>query len=73
MSTLDATRERNPLKILREKEKMLMTSISSFSHNVFYPIKEKLHNMRHDEIVVCKRILFLIMLKFCSQEQPNEL
>ena len=32
---------RRPLKTLSEKEKMLVTSIFSFSNNVFYPMKEK--------------------------------
>ena len=41
-----------------EKEKMLATSISSFSHNVFYPLKNKIKNNiqfnKHIYFVVCK-------------------
>ena len=37
------TRRKKLLKTLWEKEKMLVTSIFSFSHNIFYPIKESLH------------------------------
>ena len=33
--------KRNLLNTLCEKEKMLVTSIFSFSHNVFYPINKK--------------------------------
>ena len=36
-------KKRRPLKTLLEKEKMLVTSIFSFSHNVFYLIKERNH------------------------------
>ena len=42
------------LKTLQEKEKMLETIIFSFSYNAFNPIKEKFHNLSHNEIVVCK-------------------
>ena len=41
ITTFDATEQKAFLKILREKEKMLVTSIFSFSHNVFYPMKGK--------------------------------
>ena len=34
-------KEKGILKTLWEKEKMLVTSIFSFSHSVFYPIREK--------------------------------
>ena len=40
------------LKTLLEKEKMLVTSISSFFHNVFYLNEDKNHNFRNIEIVV---------------------
>ena len=39
---------------LWDREKMLVSSILSFSHNVFYPIKEKLHYWSHSEIVFSK-------------------
>ena len=37
--------ERTLLKTLWEKEKMLVTSIFSFFHNVFYSIREKMHHL----------------------------
>ena len=39
------------MKTLLEKEKMLETSIFYFSHDVFYPIREKLHQLNCIEIV----------------------
>ena len=43
------------LKTLWEKEKMLVTSIFSFSHSVFYPIKNRNHYFTNILlIVVCK-------------------
>ena len=36
------------------KGKMLVTSIFSFYHSVFYPIKEILHHLNDIEIAVCK-------------------
>ena len=36
-----------PLKTLWEKEKMLVASIFSFSHNVFNPIKDKNHHFKY--------------------------
>ena len=44
--------ERVLLKLLWEKEKVLVTSIFSFSHNVFYPIKDKFHHLSHMWICV---------------------
>ena len=46
--------ERSRLKTLWEKKEMLVTSIFTFSHNVFFPIKEKLHLLSNIKIVVCK-------------------
>ena len=40
---LKQTWERKLSKTLLEKDKMLVTSILSFPHNVFYPIKEQSH------------------------------
>ena len=34
------------LKTLLEKDKMLVTSIFSISHNVFYPIKDKSNHLK---------------------------
>ena len=44
--------ERVLLKILWEKDKVLVTSIFSFSHNVFYPIKDKFYHLSHMWICV---------------------
>ena len=38
--------KKNLLKTLLENEKMLVTSIFSFSNNVFYPIKDILNVLR---------------------------
>ena len=40
------------MKTLREKEKMLVTSIFSFSHNVFDPIK-------HKEVIILANFILL--------------
>ena len=42
------------LKTLWEKEKMMVTSIFSFSHNVFYPSQNKLQFLSHIYFIVCK-------------------
>ena len=39
--------DRRLLKTLCEKEKMLVTSIFSFSHSVFYPVKDKFYVSSH--------------------------
>ena len=44
-------------KTFKEKEKMMVNSIFSFSHNVFYPLKENSHYLSHNEIV-CNFRLF---------------
>ena len=41
-------------KPLLAQEKRQVASIFSFSHNVFYPIKEKMHHLSDTEIVFCK-------------------
>ena len=45
MTTFDALEETNLLKTAWKKKKMLVTSIFSFSHNVFYPMKDKFNVM----------------------------
>ena len=45
-------------KTLWVKEKMLVTRIFSFSHNVFYPIKEINFHYSNIEIVACKCFQF---------------
>ena len=49
---------KNPLKTLWEKKKLLVTSISSFSHNVFNPIKDKNHHFKYFNFVICKCFQF---------------
>ena len=44
----------NGLKTLLEKEKMLVTSIFSFTHNVFNPVRGKNHSFSYFYFVVCK-------------------
>ena len=41
MTTFHALEEKSLLKTFWEKKKMLVTSIFFFSHNVFYPMKDK--------------------------------
>ena len=41
-----------------EKEKMLETSIFSFSHSVFYPIEDRNHPFNNIYFVICKCIQF---------------
>ena len=56
--------ERELLKTLWKKEKMLVTSIFSFSHNVFYPITYKFRHFSHIWIVVCKCFEFGLVYHF---------
>ena len=46
-----------PLKTLREKEKLLVTSNFSFSHGVFYPLGELSAIFIKFEVVVSSRIM----------------
>ena len=58
--------ERSILKTLREKEKMLVTSIS-YSHNVFLPVENHTSIfLSHLLYFVCKMLLICISLIFCS-------
>ena len=50
--------KRSLLKTLCEKEKILVTSIFSFSHNVFYPCKDKFQFLSHIYFVICKCFQF---------------
>ena len=49
---------KTPIKTACEKEKMLVTIIFSFSHNVFNPFREKFDHLSHTEIVVRKSFKF---------------
>ena len=51
-------KKRKLLKTLWEKEKMLVTSIFSFSHNVFHPPQIKTQDNIHICFVVCKCFQF---------------
>ena len=46
------------LKTLLEKEEMLVTSIFSFSNNVFYSIKDINNYFTYFYVVVCKCFQF---------------
>ena len=52
--TFNDPEEKSLLKMFREKEKMLVTSILSFSYNVFKPIEDKNHHLKYFFFVVCK-------------------
>ena len=62
LMTFDAFEEKALLKTLWEKEKMLLTSFFSFSHNVFYPVKDnslflaKISNLERDKILDWSRL-----------------
>ena len=49
---------KSPLKALLEKEKMLVTSIPSFSHYVFYPFQNKFPFFNHIYFVICRSFQF---------------
>ena len=53
-SWLLTTLKKSLLETLWEKEKILVTSIFSFSHNVFYPSQNKFHCFIHIYYVICK-------------------
>ena len=52
------TPRQKTLKTLWVKEKMLVTSIFSFTHNVFYPVKYRFCRLSRHEIVICKCFQF---------------
>ena len=62
--TFNDLEKQNLLKTLWEKEKMLVTSFFSFSHNVFYPFQNKFHFFGHTYFVVCKCFQFLPVQNF---------
>ena len=59
---------------LREKEKMLVASIFSFSQNVFFPSKHKFKFFSNNYFVICKiNALRLVESKFCCLvKNPTE-
>ena len=56
--TFNDPQERRLLKTLLKKEKMLVTSIFSFSHNVFYPIEDRNLHLSYNYFVICKCFQF---------------
>ena len=50
----------SPLKTLWVKEKMLVTSIFSFSNNVFYPIKDKIHHYFEPTFIFSQQICSIL-------------
>ena len=54
MTSFDVPGEKSLFKTLWEKEKMLESSIFSFSHNVFYTIKDRNYHLCCIYFVVCK-------------------
>ena len=57
LTTLSKKKKKH-LKTLWKKKKMLVTSISSFSHNVFNTIKDKNHHFKYFNFVVCRCFQF---------------
>ena len=47
-----------------EKEKMLLISIFSFSHNVFYRITDRNYHFRNNKYVICKYFQFVQINNF---------
>ena len=66
-----STLERGLLETLWEKEKMLVSSIFSFSHNVFYPSQNIFQNFNHISIFVCKRFQFRQVYNFVVSYSDN--
>ena len=52
------TKRNSPLKILWEKEKMLVTSIFAFPYNNYFPSKSKFHIFSLGYFVVCRIYAF---------------
>ena len=60
-------------KTLLEKEKMLVTCIFSFTHNVFYSVKKEFLFFSHVQVVVCKCFRFGLGLNFVIWQRVNPL
>ena len=58
MTSFDVSGKEAFLKTLWEEEKMLVTSIFSFSHNVFYSIKDRNYHLCYIYSVFCKCFQF---------------
>ena len=76
--TFKNPQERILLKTLREKAKMLVTSIFSFSNNVFYPIKDRNDHLGFICSVVCKCFqfgnvqIFVVWFSWSSGKEVNK-
>ena len=69
--TFNDPQERGLLKTLLKKEKMLVTSIFSFSHNVFYPIKDRNLHLSYNYFVICKCVQFDLVQNFVVWVRVN--
>ena len=54
-------KKKNPFKRLWKREKILVTSIFSFSHNVFYPSQNKFQLFSRIYFVVCNNFNLTIL------------
>ena len=57
------------LKTLLEKKEMLVTSIFSFSSNVFHPASNRFQFLIYIACVFLRMILIWTILKFCRLEK----
>ena len=69
--TFNDPQERGLLKTLLKKEKMLITSIFSFSHNVFYPIKDRNLHFSYNYFVICKCVQLDLVQNFVVWVRVN--
>ena len=72
-SRLLTTLEKEPFKNTVGTGEMLVTSIFSFSHNVFSRIKEILDHLSHTKIVICKSFEFGLVSFFFVRQMFNSL
>ena len=61
--TFNDPEKKSIFKTLLEKEKILITNLFSFSHNVFHPFKIK---------SICHLQMFWTILKFCHLIKPAQ-
>ena len=69
--TFDDLGKKKKLKTLLEKEKRLITSIFSFSKNVFYPSPVKFQFFSHVYFVLCKFFQFEQIQNFAVWQRFN--
>ena len=68
-STFVMTLGKKSFEKLREKKKILVTGIFSFSHNVFYSIKDRNHHLSYIYFVVCKCFQLGLIQNFVVRER----